>query len=370
MGTKTIQWTLGLALLACAVVFASLYQMRARTVWRQADPRVAKRADLPIPVRTVKVDRGDLTEVIGGTAVTMPSQSATVMLPNSTSQFEDRRLSGVHCWRGATVAQDDLLFEFDGELYQLAIQYRQALLSKAEQELKTVVQLVDDKAASLLQLRTAEVEVEAAKFDLELAQNDFRICSVRSPLSGVVDDVKVVPSMRLTGGTVLATVHQLDPVYVQMDFPMERLDSLKIGQTAEVTLDAYSQETFVGKVIRISPVVSTRTRVLPVVIEVPNPENRILAGISGFARVVSSKSDVTTVPSVAVINQEHKAMVFTVEEGRAQIREVRTGTVTGRGGIEILTGLAAGEEVVIYGHDILETGDMVNVDWERWARRR
>jgi Cu(I)/Ag(I) efflux system membrane fusion protein len=175
--------------------------------------------------------------------------------------------------------------------------------------------------------------------------------------------------MRLTGGATLATVHQLDPIFVQMDFPMERIDSLKVGQPVDVVLDAFPQDTFTGKVTRISPVVSTKTRVLPVIVEVANPEQRIRAGISGFARVKSTKSGTTTVPSVAVIKQQQRAMVVCVEESRAKIREVHTGPLTGSGEVQILDGLNSGDEVIVYGQDAVHENDLVNADWRNWTRR-
>lgn len=168
---------------------------------------------------------------------------------------------------------------------------------------------------------------------------------------------------------MLAVVHQLDPIYVQMDYPMERLDSLELGQQAEVTLDAFAQETFTGKVVRIAPVVSTKTRVLPVTLEVPNPDNRIRAGISGFVRIKSTKPGAKTIPSVAVIKKQQQAMVVCVENSRAKIRPVQTGAVTDAGGIEIVHGLSAGDEVVIFGHDAIEENDPVNPNWRQWTRR-
>ena len=140
-------------------------------------------------------------------------------------------------------------------------------------------------------------------------------------------------------------------------------------QIGEVVLDAYSQEKFVGKVIRIAPVVSTKTRVLPVTLEIDNPDNRIKAGISGFVRLKTAKSTATTVPSVAVIRKQQKAMVVCVENNKARIREVRTGSLTDAGEIEILDGLKIGDEVVVYGHDSLEENDDVNADWRSWTRR-
>ena len=62
-------------------------------------------------------------------------------------------------------------------------------------------------------------------------------------------------------------------------------------------------------------------------------------------------------------------MVFCVEENRARIREVTTGPVVEAGQVEILAGLNPGEEVIIYGQDSVREDDLVNVNWQQWARR-
>jgi membrane fusion protein, multidrug efflux system len=370
MRSKFVQFVCGLLLLACAAAFVGAWQYRAREGLRAWDPVRARRADEPIPVRTVKVEQREHQETIGGTAVTLPANTATIAIPLNSSVITDRVVKQVTSQPGSTVERGQLLFEFETALFRQLVKQREALLAKAKQEYETTRQLHAKKAASGLQLEEAKVAVETAQLELDLAKADLDLCVVKCPIDGVVESVNVVPQMRVGGGSVLAVIHQLDPILIQLDFPMERIDALHLGQKAEIVLDAFPQETFEGEVARILPVVSTKTRVLPVILEVANPDNRIRAGISGFVRVETKKSYASTVPSVAVIKKQSKAMVFCVEDNRAQIREVRTGPITDAGQIEILAGLAPGDEVIIYGQDAVQENDLVNVDWRQWTGRK
>ena len=366
---RFIQWSSGLLLLGCAVVAVGAWQLHARDAMIAWDPDEARHHDQPIPVRTVTVDQHDLEETIGGTAVTMPAQTATIAIPMSSSQVMDREVKEVNFWPGATVQPGDVLVTFEPALFQQTVKQREAFVGQAQSELAAFQNLLQQQAASPMQVKEAEVAVETAELELALANRDLQLCQITSPVNGVVERLNVVPGMRIGGGAELAVIHQLDPIYVQMDFPMERLDSLQIGQTAEVTLDAFAQETFTGKVIRIAPIVSTKTRVLPVMLEVANPDNRIKAGISGFVRIKSMKPGATTIPAVAVIKKQQKAMVVCIEDSRARIREVHTGNVNDAGEIEILGGLNNGDEVVIFGQDAIQDNDVVNVDWRQWTGR-
>jgi RND family efflux transporter MFP subunit len=364
-----IRWTSGLLLLGCAVVAVGAWQLQARDAMIAWDPDQARSHNQPIPVRTVKVEERQINETIGGTAVTMPAQTATMSIPVSSSAVTDWEVKEVGFHAGSPVKPGDILVTFEPALFEQTVKQRTAYVGQAQSEHAALLKLYQQKAASGMQVKEAEVAVETAELELALAKRDLQMCQLTSPINGVIDQLDVVPQMRVGGGAVLATIHQLDPIYVQMDYPMERIDSLKLGQSAEVVLDAFAQETFTGKVIRIAPVVSTKTRVLPVMLEIPNPDNRIRAGISGFVRVKSEKTATKTVPSVAVIKKQEKAMVVCVEDSHAKIREVQTGAETNAGEIEILSGLSGGEEVIIFGHDAIEDNDPVNVKWREWTRR-
>ncbi len=369
MKSNLLRWFCGCLLLGGAVVLVGAWQWRAREAMRAWDPDRARVANKPIPVRTVKVDEHEMQATIGGTSVTLPVQSAIITIPLNSPGIADRSIKQVGFQAGAAVKRGEVLFEFEPLLFEQLVKQRAAVLAKSRQESDTMIDLHSRKAASGLQVKEAEVAVETAQLELDMAKADLDLCVVRTPIDGVVDSVNVVPQMRVAGGSQLAVVHQLDPILVQMDFPMERMDSLSVGQTAEIVLDAFPQENFTGRVTRILPVVSTKTRVLPVIVEVANPENRIRAGISGFVRVQCGSASTTTVPTVAIMRKQTKAMVFCVEDSRARIREVRTGAVAGEGKVEILAGLDAGDEVIIYGQDSVEENDLVNVNWQQWARR-
>lgn len=369
MRPETVRKTCGWLLLACAVVAVGAWQLRARDAMKNWDPDVARAANRPIPVRTVTVEKRDLEETIGGTSVTLPAQTAQIMIPMSSSEVTDREVKTVNQHPGSVVKQGDTLIEFDPTLFEHVVRQREAIVNKAKMEHETMAKLYEKNAVSGLEVNEAKVEMETAELQMAMAKRDLELCTVTSPINGTIESVNVVPQMRLTGGVTLATVHQLDPIFVQMDFPMERIDSLEVGQPVEVVLDAFPQDTFQGKVTRISPVVSTKTRVLPVIVEVPNPELRIYAGISGFARLKNSKPASTAVPSVAVIKKHEKAMVVCVEDSRAKIREVHTGSLTEGGEVQILDGVAPGDVVMVYGQDAIEENDLVNVDWQQWTRR-
>lgn len=286
-------------------------------------------------------------------------------------------------------------YELDEQLYQKKVISVFDLLDAKSTYQNTIYSLATAKkdlavsrqtmAAGLLSdeelVAVAATAQETAKVALVVAQRDVERCLIRAPNDGFMDQVTLAPGQVIVPNTTLSYVHRLDPVLVRMDFPQERIGDVAVGQQAEVVLDSFPRETFYGTVLRISSQVNTAVRTLPVVLEVSNPQNRIKAGTSGFARIKTTKKS-ATVPSTALIQQGGKSMVFCVKEGRAQLREIQTGPVADTAVIQVRSGLAPGEEVVIFNNfywnsgggltkrdSYLRDNDPVDTDWRGWARR-
>lgn len=326
-------------------------------------PEHARRREMPVPVRTDVVAEQTVEEVIGATAETEASEIASIWSGLGLVLKElPVVVKAVHVEGGEFVEKNEVMIELEDELFLQAVKQKEAALSAARLELDATRQLHEDRVASALELREAILNVELAKLDLELAEFDLERCKVRSPIEGYVGDVLASIGEQVGFGKEFSRVYRLDPIHVRVDFPQERIDGLSLGQEAEIVLDSFPQETFRGKVVRIFPQAEVETRTLPVVVEMPNPDHRIKGGISGYARLRVSRRAVT-VPATAVIQHTNKAMVFSVENGRARMNVFRTGPAVDTGVLEVRDGLTVGQEVVVYGQDSLEDNDPVDVEW-------
>jgi RND family efflux transporter MFP subunit len=277
-------------------------------------------------------------------------------------------------YRGAI--SDFMIFEATSKLYaatweRVASEWR---LRLAEQTQATIVEYIQQ------QLTLARSELDSARAELTFARRDVARCKVVSPLDGFMTLVQIVPGSVLQSNSVISSVLRLDPIHVRVDFPQERIDALAVGQAMEIVFDSFPKERFAGKVIRIAPAVEPQLRVLPVVVEVPNPGSRIKAGISSYARLRLPRKALS-MPAAALLEQGDKTTAFRVEGGRARMREVRTGRRVGPNRVEVLDGLSPDDEVVIFhnfyrhpgallpSEGYLQDNDRVDVDWRKWARR-
>jgi RND family efflux transporter MFP subunit len=348
-----------------------------------SDPERARRAGRPIPVRTAPVTQSRIDDVIGATAITAPSQTASIIVPSSRrwqlNQPEGLRIKSVRVASGQAVKKGDLLFELDDRLFQLVIKRAEAELTAARAGLKAaeaktkvpkavspagVAEDLSDKA----ELERAKARLGQAEADLVFAQSELERTRIASPIDGFVHNVTIVPGADVRAGHPLTQVFRLDPLFINVEVPQERIDDVKLDQEAEIVLDNAPRQTLHGRVRHILPLGDLEKRTVPVIVEIANPSGRIKAGISGWANLRTNKS-VTEAPAAAIIDNGHQAIVFRVESGIARIRPVVVAHATNPGSIEVRSGLAPGDEVVVFNQLYLRDNDAVDTDWKRWAQR-
>jgi membrane fusion protein (multidrug efflux system) len=182
-----------------------------------------------------------------------------------------------------------------------------------------------DQAAADLKVKQAAVvqqQVNVAKKQL------------RAPFSGRAGIVTITPGTYLNSGTVVVTLQQLDPVYVDFYVPQKMLADLRVGQKAALTLDAFRDRSFAGTVNAISPKVDSDTRNVQAEAMVPNPDRLLTPGM--FANVsveVGTQQRNLTLPQTAVVYNPYGETVFVVmkksEFDRQQAAEAARAAGTG-----------------------------------------
>ena len=162
-------------------------------------------------------------------------------------------------------------------------------------------------------------------------------------------DKNVIRGQRFMPGDVLYRIADLANVWVIAEVFEQELAYVHPGQDAAVTFNALPGLTFSGKVTFIYPTLSAETRTARLRIELPNPDRRLKPALYGTVNIAATAQDrdVLAVPDSALLNSGTRKVVLVEKgEGRYEPREVKTGA-RADGYVEILDGLAAGENVVV-----------------------
>ena len=255
------------------------------------------------------------------------------------------------------------------------VQARQSFDRTSELFKRSLVpkQLLDDAATALqskqasydLSLQTAKnlrASIQGSEASMKLADRQLRDTDIRSPFDGYVEKRLVnLGELVKTQMPVMAVV-RVDPLKVIAEIPEKMAPWIKDGQAVELHVDAYPDQTFIGKVSRISPAVNTATRAFPFEALVPNKDARLKPGTFARVHIESSKIDnVLTLPYATMQYRYGVNRVFVVEGDKLAVRELKVGERLGER-IEILSGVKAGEQVAATDVDNLTDGAKVSID--------
>jgi RND family efflux transporter MFP subunit len=229
-------------------------------------------------------------------------------------------------------------------------------------------------AASLeAQIRTDADNVTVAERGVALQRQGLEDTVIRAPFAGVAVSKDAQPGEMISpvsagGGftrTGISTIVDMSSLEIEVDVNEGYIQRVKGGQKVEATLDSYPDWRIPCHVITIIPTANREKATVKVRIGFDQLDPRILPDmgvkVSFLEDVRPGSAPVAarvTVPKAAIRNDGGSSVVLVVADGRVERRAVRTG-LESEGTIEVLSGLNAGEKIVIDGPANLKDGDRV-----------
>jgi RND family efflux transporter MFP subunit len=320
----------------------------------------------------------------------------TLALPGDITAFEDSpvyaRVNGyVSKWTvdiGAKVKAGQLLAEIETPELQQQLNQAQALVQQAKANLEIAnityrryAGLVKTSAVSQQDVDNSQAALEARKADIAAAEAEVGRLSamvafqkIYAPFDGVIGARNLAKAT--TGALIdlgshdakgwLYRVYRMDPVRVYVAVPQNYLAMMKDGLAVEVRVAERPDKSFSGKVVRNAAALDATSRTMLVEAEVPNPDGLLLPGL--YATVHFKLVDPTppiVVPDSTIIVLDAGPQIAVVDANDVvHIRKVRLGRDFGTT-IEIVSGCAPGERVVVAPSDLLKEGDKVRVHVDR-----
>jgi Cu(I)/Ag(I) efflux system membrane fusion protein len=181
---------------------------------------------------------------------------------------------------------------------------------------------------------------------LERTQKAQRTVTINTPMSGVVTKKDVVMGHRVAEGDMPYEITDLSQVWVLADAYESDLARVKLGTPAVLTLQAFPNREFPGKVIFIDPILDPKTRTAKVRLAFPNPTGELKPEMFGEVTLRTPSRKGLSIPTDAIIDSGTRKVVFvSLGEGKFRPQEVKIGATDGDRS-EVLEGLKAGDEVV------------------------
>jgi membrane fusion protein (multidrug efflux system) len=230
-------------------------------------------------------------------------------------------------------------------------------------KLQAVSQATLDTDAANLKNAKAQVAQQQAILDKKF---------LRAPFAGHLGIRAVDLGQYLGAGTTIVTLQALDPIFLDFFVPQQSMDQVRLGQTVEVKVDAYKDQSFAGEISAINPKVDASTRNVQVRATLKNADHRLIPGMYATVDIATgAPANYITLPQTAITYNPYGDSVYVIDSkgndagGKAQLIARQTFVTLGatRGDqVAILKGVNEGDTIVTAGQLKLHNGSTVLID--------
>lgn len=250
---------------------------------------------------------------------------------------------------------------------QVLAQMDKAQLEQAELQLNNLKSEYDRAKALYEKGGVSKSDFETIELQYKVAnttyENLLTNTILKSPLNGVVSARNYDEGDMYTMSAPLYVVQQINPIKAFVAVSEKNYSLLKKGIKVEFTPEALNGKKYIGEVTRIHPTVDATTHTIVAEVTINNPKFELRPGMYSSARVIFSQGDAIVVPDTAVLKQQGSGVrtVYVLKaDGTVELRIVELGRHIGSEYV-ILSGVQAGEKVIVSGQSLLRSGIKVEV---------
>lgn len=261
---------------------------------------------------------------------------------------------------GQPVTRGQELFTLRDAEQRARLHEARARLQQAEEVHRRTLKLKRDDISSIAQLEAARADLEAARAVVEVAEVELERTRITAPFDGIAGARQVSLGASVDEDRDLVEIQAIARLALVFTLPEQALPLVRVGLPFVLSVAPYPGETFPGEIFFVAPGLNPLNRRILVKGVVPNPDLKLRPGL--FARIdteIGVHEDAIALPEDAIVYGANGPFVWRVDEHNVADRvDVELGLrQTGR--VEILSGLAPGDRVVVAGTNKLTAGGEV-----------
>jgi RND family efflux transporter MFP subunit len=307
----------------------------------------------PVAVQITTAEAAPLPRTLDSVG-SLESSEQTVVAAEQAAQ-----VVSIEIPEGKLVQKGHVLVQLDAGQAAAARKVARARLENAKTKRARLEALRASNVSSDQALEDAQAAFREAEGEVEEAEIRVSKLTIRAPFAGIVGLRRVQPGQYVKVGDPVVELTRVDPLQLVFSVPQRHAVDLAVGQAVLATAGRCG-EHFEGKVTAIEPMVDAATRTVKLKAEVPNPKGLLRPGMAASVRlVVEQIPDAIRIPQEAVIRQGARYFVYVIDaEQHARQRPIELGTFF-VDSVQVRSGIAAGDHVVVAGHQKLQPGSAV-----------
>jgi RND family efflux transporter MFP subunit len=333
----------GLTVLALVLAFAGCGRRRQPSPESQPPP-------VPVRVQTIRSVRQPATQEVVGTV--------RARLRATIEAKVSGRIDTMTVSLGQAVKAGDLLARLDVKEIQAKLDQATAAFQHAKRDYQRASTLVREQAMTRAEFDGDEARYKMTQGAMAEAQSMLDEARVVAPFDGVITSKLADVGDLALPGKPLVKLESPDRLQFVADVPEEIVGRLTPGARAPIRFGA-GFKTVAGQVSEIAPAADPTNRTVQVELDLPRTPG-VRSGQFGRLLVPLADTEGIQVPASAVVQRGQMELVFVVTDQHARLRLVRTGKSSGNN-VDLLSGVAPGEQIVVDGAAELRDGQPVEV---------
>jgi membrane fusion protein (multidrug efflux system) len=308
-----------------------------------------------MPVEAERVHIGTVTQEITAVGSLQANESVTIRSEISG------RIDTIGFAEGRRIVKGSVLIRIDPAEYLAQLQQIAAMVELNRLNFERAKQLHAEKVISQQTYDEGAAKLKESQANLSLAQARLDKTTIEAPFSGRLGLRQVSPGDYVQPGQAIVNLEDIDSLKVDFRIPEIYLSRVKTGQTINVRVDAFPNETFTGKIYAIDSRIDEITRTILLRARIPNENSELRPGM--FARVTlvfGERTNAVLIPEQALVPVGEDKFVFRIVEGKASLTKVKIGERHG-GEVEIVDGLGVDDTVVTSGQMKIRDGAPVMI---------
>ena len=305
-----------------------------------------------IPVKTEAVTRGDISSYIE-THARLEAERWVTVVARTQGTVEELLVE-----EGDRVREGELLARLDKEELSLRVEQDEVALGQARASHSRRQALFERQLVSEEEYESARNQLANAEVALKESRLNLAYADIRAPIPGMLMLRNIEVGDLVRASEEVFAVADLEPLLARIRIPEKRVRQVQVGQHAEITASGIEGERFAAEVRMINPGIDPQSGTVKVTLEVSEGTG-LKPGMFATVRLITDvHAGTLVIPKKALVLETDEEDVFVVEEGRARRRGVELGYVSGDL-VEVVSGLAEGEEVITIGQQGLKDGSAV-----------
>ena len=307
------------------------------------------------PVETARVVQGELTARYAATATLQAEHEAKLISEVAGTVMQ------LLVEEGDAVEKGQVLARIDAARSRLQLREAEADLQRRKNDVDRGEKLLSRHLIAANTQDQAESDYAVRRADVNLARVQVDKSEIRAPFAGVITRRWIKQGQLLASNDAVFDLANFKVLRAELRVPERDAVAIAAGQTVDFSVDALGNRPFQAKVARVAPVVDRDSGTVKVTVQIDNRDHSLRPGL--FTRMDIAflhVSNAVLMPKAALLGSRGAEVAYVIEDGKALRMSIRTGHESGSR-IQVLEGLAAGDEVVVTGQAGLSDGSLVEV---------